>query len=87
MNAVEVEFQNANGFGGYYEGFDADCPVSDSFSAALGSSSESLFATALDHINTGSCNLQASGRASQNFVFDSPTLPDELKPPVISDKL
>ena len=87
MNAVEVEFQNANGFGGYYEGFDADCSVSDSFSAALGSSSESLFATALDHISTGSCNVLATGPASRNSVFDSPKLPDELKPPVISDKL
>ncbi len=87
MNAIEVEFQNANGFGGYYEGFNADCPVSDSLSAALGSSSESLFATALEHINTGSCALLATRRANQNSALDSQTLPDELRPPVISDTL
>ena len=87
MNAVEVEFQNANGFGGYYQGFDADCPVSDSHSAALGASNESLFATALDHISSGSCSLLAARRANRESMVDSLPLPEELRPPIIPDAL
>jgi len=87
MNAVEVEFQNANGFGGYFQGFNADCPVTDALSAPLGATDESLLATALGHINTGSCQLIAQRRSALPQDAIRQQLPDELLPPIIPDSL
>jgi hypothetical protein len=65
-----VEFQgyNAKNFGDYTAGFPANCPVADNFTSPLGSTDEPLLATALRHIDTGTCPgaTQSRGVLAQN---------------------
>lgn len=55
MNALQFEFVNANGVGGYYQGIAADCQVSDDLDRAIGDTTESLLNAALAYIQDGSC--------------------------------
>jgi len=73
--------------GGYYQGFEADCPATDTLSAQLGDSNESLFATALTHINSGNCQLLASRRAPAFPYSSLKPLPEELLPGIIPGAL
>ncbi|HEY8570138.1 S41 family peptidase [Microbulbifer sp.] len=65
-----IQFQgiNSKGFGDYTDGFTPapsgdwgaevnGCPVGDDWNHALGDVNEARFATALNYINSGSCNL------------------------------
>lgn len=75
MNALELEAVNAAGAGSYYNGIAADCAASDNLSQALGSTSENLFATALEYIDTGSCPTGTTRMKS-----DTLPLPAALQP-------
>lgn len=55
MNALEVEFQNAAGVGGYFDGLAADCPISEDIAQRLGQPSENLLKSALHHLDTAQC--------------------------------
>jgi len=55
MHALEVEFQNENYVGGYYDGLTATCPATEDLSEALGNPSENLMRTALFHAKNGQC--------------------------------
>jgi len=77
MSALELESTNADGAGGYYDGIDADCLVSENVSLPLGSPSEPLFKAALDYASIGTCNTLA---ARTRVPADLP-LPVQLRPP------
>ena len=53
--AIEFQGYNAKNFGDYTGGFKATCPVTDNFTAPLGSADDPLLAAALRHVDTGSC--------------------------------
>ena len=55
-----IEFQgvNAQGFGDYAAGFTPTCAAADDFEHALGSTAERLLATALYHVDKGTCPAQ-----------------------------
>jgi hypothetical protein len=59
-----IEFQgtNAQGFGEYASGFAPTCAAPDDFDHALGATDERLLATALSHIDQGSCPPQVALR-------------------------
>jgi carboxyl-terminal processing protease len=59
-----IEFQgtNAQGFGDYASGFAPTCAAPDDFDHALGATDERLLATALSHIDQGSCPPQVALR-------------------------
>ena len=76
VNALELDLVNANGVGGYFDGITADCPVSEDLQEALGSESEPLLQTALDYINTGSCDLLASRSRQHTQRLTREWLPD-----------
>jgi len=77
MSALELESTNADGAGGYYDGINADCLVSENVSLPLGSPSEPLFKAALDYASIGTCNsLAARTRAPAELP-----LPVQLRPP------
>jgi C-terminal processing protease CtpA/Prc len=59
LNALEVKFENDAGTGDYYDGLTADCAARDDVVQPLGSTNEPIFATALNYMNTGSCQLVA----------------------------
>jgi len=75
MHALEVEFQNASGVGGYFDGITADCAATDNPGQTLGSPNENLFSTALEYIDNGSCQQVAAYRSAHRR-----TLPDLLNP-------
>ena len=62
LSYFPIEFQgtNALGFGDYASGFAPTCAVTDDFDHALGAPQERLLATALHHIDQGSCPEQAA---------------------------
>ena len=62
LSYFPIEFQgtNALGFGDYASGFAPTCAVADDFDHALGAPQERLLATALHHIDQGSCPEQAA---------------------------
>ena len=62
LSYFPIEFQgtNALGFGDYASGFAPTCAVADDFDHALGAPEERLLATALHHIDQGSCPDQAA---------------------------
>ncbi len=74
MHALEVEFQNASGVGGYFDGIGADCAAADNPHQTLGSANENLFSSALGYMDTGSCQQVAYRSAYRR------TLPDLLNP-------
>lgn len=55
MHAVEMEFVNDAGVGGYTDGIPADCAAVDDPSRALGDPAEAMLAGALAHIADGTC--------------------------------
>ena len=55
MHAVEFEFVNDAGVGGYVDGIPADCAASDDPTRALGDPDEAMLAGALAHIVDGTC--------------------------------
>lgn len=59
LNALEIDIQNADGAGGYFEGIAADCPASENVSIALGDTAEPLLGEAIEYINTGSCGTSS----------------------------
>lgn len=59
--AIEFQGYNAKNFGDYTSGFRATCPVADNLTTPLGDRAEPLLATALHHIDTGSCPAAATG--------------------------
>lgn len=80
MNALELELVNADDAGGYYNGIDADCAVSERLDRALGEPDETLLAAALSHISTGSC--ATSGATPR--LRDSLPLPEVLQLPTFA---
>jgi carboxyl-terminal processing protease len=62
LSYFPIEFQgtNALGFGDYASGFAPTCAAADDFDHALGATDERLLATALHHIEQGSCPEQAA---------------------------
>jgi hypothetical protein len=62
LSYFPIEFQgtNALGFGDYASGFAPTCPAADDFDHALGAADERLLATAMHHIDHGSCPEQAA---------------------------
>jgi len=61
INALEIDLLNAANVGGYYNGIDADCPVTEDISQALGQPSETLFSAALFHIDNAQCETVFAG--------------------------
>nr|MBX2885925.1 hypothetical protein [Granulosicoccus sp.] len=55
MNALQFEFVNANGVGGYYQGIAADCQVADDVDHGLGDQSEGLLSAGLAYLQDGTC--------------------------------
>jgi carboxyl-terminal processing protease len=53
--AIEFQGVNAKGFGDYANGFAPTCAAEDDFEHPLGDASERLLATAVYHIQNGSC--------------------------------
>lgn len=64
MNALEVEFQNAAGVGGYFDGLAADCPISEDITQRLGQPAENLLNAALHHLDTAQCATNSTVLAS-----------------------
>lgn len=59
LSLYPIEFQglNAKSFGNYMAGFTATCPAPDDLDRPLGDTGEGLLSRALQHADTGSCNL------------------------------
>ena len=55
MQAVEFEFVNGAGVGGYADGIPADCAAADDLTRPLGDPAEGLLATALARVSGGAC--------------------------------
>ena len=64
MFAVEFEFVNDAGVGGYVNGLAPDCPVTPDDVNPLGTAAESLFGAALRHIDTATCPAMLAGGAA-----------------------
>lgn len=64
-SAINFDGVNAHGNGGYTSGISPTCVVSDDFDHALGDPAERLAATALQHIDTGTCPATADSAAAQ----------------------
>lgn len=80
IHAVEVEFKNEAGVGGYIDGLPPTCAATDTLTAPLGDPNESLFQAALQHIDQGSCDTSfadtlASRRAARNNGSFNPVNP------------
>lgn len=61
---VPVSFYlvNSHGDGGFFDGLDVDCEVSDDLSSQLGNENESMTAAAMTMLETGSCARSAAVR-------------------------
>ncbi len=70
-SAVNYEFVNALGEGGFIDGIAPTCAVADDLDHPLGDSNEALLAAALHYIETGACPVEAIGR----FPRAAATLP------------
>ena len=55
INALEINLLNAANVGDYYNGIDADCPVTEDISQELGQTSERLLSSALFHMDNAQC--------------------------------
>ena len=55
MNALQYEFVNGEGSGGYYNGLAADCAAEDDLGRWLGDPQEGMLSAALDYISAGTC--------------------------------
>ena len=65
--AIEFQGYNAKNSGDYTAGIKATCPVADNFLSVLGSTTEPLLATALHHIDTGSCPAATASKLSEGL--------------------
>lgn len=79
LNALEIDIQNADGAGGYFQGIGADCPVAENVSFELGDEAEPLLAAALGYVNTGSCGGPSSD-FTRSFEPANQTLSDSDRP-------
>lgn len=99
-----IQFRGINdkGFGDYADGFTPQlasetvpgepvkgCPVGDDFSKPLGDTEEDMFANALTHIATGSCNAQAKTQAKMRWgvEIDQDKSADLLETPEAKERL
>jgi carboxyl-terminal processing protease len=66
LSYFPIEFQGVNdkGFGDYASGFAPTCAAADDFDHTLGDTGERMLATALHHVDTGTCPEQAAVRKS-----------------------
>ncbi len=64
-SAVNIEFVNALGEGGFINGFAPTCTVTDDLDHPLGDSNEARIAAAIGYIATGACPGDAIGRFPQ----------------------
>lgn len=72
-SAVNFEFVNALGEGGFINGIAPTCTVADDLDHQLGDSSEARLAAAINYIKTGTCPGDAVGR----FALSTATPPGE----------
>lgn len=78
MHAVEVEFVNDSGVGGYADGLPATCPATDDFLSAFGDPADPMLGAALHHVSTGTCatTLANDGSAQwRNAIPNDPLNP------------
>lgn len=73
-NVVNFRAVNARGLADYDAGIVPDCPQTDDFERALGDPDETLTATALAVLRSGSCPVAASSRAAAMAVPRRPAL-------------
>jgi len=73
MNALQFEFVNGAGAGGYYEGIPADCDATDQISRSLGDPDEGMLSAALSYIETGVCNLSGNREVGETGKVESVT--------------
>ena len=64
-NAVNFEFVNALGEGGFINGIAPTCTAADDLDHELGDINEASLATAVHYIKTGACPVEAIGRFPQ----------------------
>lgn len=74
FSVVNFRAVNARGLAEYDAGIVPDCPQADDFQRALGDPAETLTATALGVLRTGSCPVAASSRAGAMAAPARPTL-------------
>ncbi len=79
---VEFAGFNAKGVGDYVDGFSPSCPVQDDLEHELGDPTEQMFATALHHLATGSCNLAAVASRQVGRYATTPYLIETHKPQI-----
>jgi len=72
-NVLEINLLNAANTGDYFDGIAADCPVQENVQSVLGETSDPLFSTALEYINTGNCSSLAARSLHPGYRL-SPTL-------------
>jgi carboxyl-terminal processing protease len=64
-SVVNFDSRNARGEGAYYDGLTAQCTVADNPQQPLGQPGENLLATAMRHVDTGSCGTTAQREQPQ----------------------
>lgn len=65
--AINFEGQNAEGFGDYYDGLEADCKVEDALVGDWGDDNDPLLAEGLSYLENGSCSpAVATTRAAKS---------------------
>ena len=91
LNAVEFEFVNDAGVGGYADGIAPDCRATDDTSRSLGDPAEGMLSAALAHVADGACAAILADASADGGVIaarerdaplSEPTNPyrDELTP-------
>lgn len=84
MYAVEYEFVNDAGVGGYVDGLAPTCAVADDTRFALGNAQEPLLSAALQHIETATCpappNLASMPSAKRRSGGTGWTAPNPVDP-------
>ena len=82
LNAVEYEFVNDAGVGGYVDGLPPVCPAAEDVSRPLGDPAEGMLATALAHVAGGGCPTLLADGADGAFAARERTgpAPDPANP-------
>ncbi|MBQ0932173.1 PDZ domain-containing protein [Ideonella sp. 3Y2] len=62
-SVVNFESVNSRNEGRYFDGFDATCAVAEDYGQPLGTATEPLLATAMDHADTGACPVALGAKA------------------------
>jgi carboxyl-terminal processing protease len=63
---ITFQIANSKGYAGYFDGLPPDCPAVDDLAHALGDPEETSLATALGHVETGSCGAATAAAAREN---------------------